>query len=342
MDAASEQVVGAEKRIQTAPADLLVTVHGFEDAEDAQFFGSGVEQVVRILSRMFDLSHLDGVTVAADYPQALRNLDRGYNATIVLTPSDGHSVGIAMTPSVLRGGVLKSHIVLSAHHILPVLSDKHEYHEHALHTLAHECAHVDNTHKFDVAFPNVLLRKGHSNALDAFKWQVILACWDEYAATWKSARIGQDPTKGYEDIFLIHLEEARETANEAITSYRRHGDIRQVLKAVFEAYGNLVKYAGYHLGNMAGQGLSVNDLPRTKDALDGHWFAPYFERLDTACKDIAKEYGTWTDQSAFEVIGDLTEEIIAEGGVYFYLGEDDNLGCDIPLTLETTPGYVEE
>ena len=103
------------------------------------------------LGSVFDLSHLDGVTVAYDYTQALLDLDRGYTTSHPLTPSEGHAIGVAMTPSVIRDGVIKSHVPLSAPYIAPIADGDHPHFQHALHLLAHECAHVEINHKFDAA-----------------------------------------------------------------------------------------------------------------------------------------------------------------------------------------------
>lgn len=69
------------------------------------------------------------------------------------TPSEGHAIGIAMSPSVLRDGALKSHILLNAHYVATIHDPEHENFDLALHTIAHECVHVEITTKFDTAFP---------------------------------------------------------------------------------------------------------------------------------------------------------------------------------------------
>jgi hypothetical protein len=76
-----------------------------------------------------------------------------------------------------------------------------------------------------------------------------------------------------------------------------------------------MKFASYHLGNMVGLGLTLDDLPKTKEALDGHWFPPFFDKPRKACENIAAEYGKWTDRSAFEALDDLADEIVVAGGL---------------------------
>jgi hypothetical protein len=266
---------------------FTVSVNGFDTGDELRASLGGH---VRELSRYIDLTGLDGVTVAADYKQALLDLDRGYTASQELKPSEDFAVSVAMTPTVMRNGTPKSHIVLDARFVIALEDTNDERFGVAFQLLAHECAHVEITRRFDGAFPGVLLQERHGNAHDALRWQIISSCWDEYAATWIAAGFGHDPTEWYEQTFLSALSEARGKANDFIKAYRRHGNEERVLGEVYDTYGTLMRAACYHLGNMAGCGRSVNDLPQTKVALEGHWFAPQFERLGTACKALTDEY----------------------------------------------------
>ncbi|WP_298125232.1 hypothetical protein [Brevundimonas sp.] len=84
--------------------------------------GDLVASYVRAISRRINLASLDGITIAGDYAQALLELDRGYETSHTLTPSEGLAIGVAMTPSVIRDGVVKSHLVLNAG-IIAALAD---------------------------------------------------------------------------------------------------------------------------------------------------------------------------------------------------------------------------
>jgi hypothetical protein len=328
-------------RLATVPDSFVVSARAFNSEDRAQQLGSLIGTCVRELSRQFDLSRLDGVTVAYDYAQALLDLDQGYETTFQLTASDTHVVGIAMTPSVIRDGMLKSHIVLNAAYMAALEDFQHEDFGFVLHTIAHECAHVEITHTFDTAFPGFLLRTAHADARIGYRWQIILACWDEYAATMLSASFGTEPTEGYEDTFLTSLRYARQHANDHIKAFRIHGSIDQVLGEVYIDYGGLMKFTAYYLGNLRGLGRALSEMPRTNEALAGHWFAPYFTRLDDALKDIAKGYGKWPDKRAFEVLGDLADELLAQGGVHYKSRPDGRPYIDIPFTAETIPSEAE-
>jgi hypothetical protein len=111
---------------------------------------------------------------------------------------------------------------------------------------------------------------------------------------------------------------------------------------VYGTYGDLMKFAAYHLGNMAGLGLTINDLPNTKAALEGHWFAPYFEQLKMLCESVAADYGKWPDRSKFEAIGDLADQIVAQGGLIVSdFTDDGGFYVHVPFTPETMPDIPE-
>jgi hypothetical protein len=325
------------ERPTTTPVGFPISVRGFESEAEAAEFAQLLGEYVIEISRNIDLSQLDGVTVAYDYSQALANLDRGYQSAQTLTPSEGAVVGVAMTPSVIRGEQLKSHIVFNALYVRPLENTEHEYYRSALHTLAHECAHVEVTHSFDMAFPNRLLKRGHADMQDALRWQVILACWDEYAATSITAQYGEAPTVGYEDTLLGALAEIRNQVNELIIAYRVHADVQRILEEVYSAMGNLLKFSAYHLGNLAGLGMAWTEMPRTVTALEGHWFRSYFFRLEQACREVAGEYSAWKDDSAFRIIGDLVDELVALAGLHITKTLNGGLHVNIPFTAETMP-----
>lgn len=332
-----EAATEVDERPKTAPLQFQICSSGFATEDHAVRLAQLVGQYIHELSRHIDLSQLDGVTLAFDYVQALSNLDRGYESSYQLAPSDRLVVGVAMTPNVMREGVIKSHIVLNANLIQPLENPDNENYALAFHILAHECAHVEVTHRFNTAFPCVLLQRSHPNLLDAYRWQIIMACWEEFAATYLSAGFGQDPTEGYEDTFVQSLQESRDRANTAIRAYRVHGDHARVLGEVFGAYGELMKYTSYHLGNLAGRGRSIDGMPRSSAALEGHWFSPYFRRLQAALYAIVENHGHWADLSGFELIGDLAQEIVIAGGVQVIANEDGRTRIVVPYTRATMP-----
>jgi hypothetical protein len=184
-----------------------------------------------------------------------------------------------------------------------------------LQTLAHECAHVEITARFDRSFPNVLLRRRYENNRLALRWQTILGCWDEYAACRYSSCWGEAPTAAFEDSFLNQLLITRGRVKEQIAKHLSNLDFSGVMQAAYDGYSRLLIVSAYHLGNLYGCELSLEEMPRTSAALHGHWFAPYFQRLKKCCELIADQYGKWPDESSFELLGDIVDDLVILGGV---------------------------
>jgi hypothetical protein len=316
---------------------FTVTLKGLE-GEPAQLLGRKVHDYVTVLSRYMDLQRLDGVTVGVDYPAALAELDRGFEANEpLMATNDEIAVGAAMAPAVMRDGEVKAHIVLSANAVWPLTFEaRDESHKQAIYVLAHECAHVEVTKSNDIAIPGSILQKTHDDVDDYVRWNIIFACWDEYAASRISASFGiQWPT--YEQTFVTAIRETWPRANSFIRSYRYHSDHRQVIGEVAGAYGNLMKYASYLLGDLHGHGLSDATAEDAKRELDEDWFGPYFERLSQALAAAWEHRGTLKFRELAEVIGVIGLEVIEEGGMFFEKGPNGQVRLDVPFTPFTMP-----
>lgn len=329
---------------RTLPGNISVQVSGLSK-EDATKLGHSILAFAGELSRYIDLDRLDGITVAYDYADALAKLDRGYETTHKLTPSTELAWGIAMTPSVKREGIIKSHIVFNAAVIFPLHDMENEHFDEALHILAHECAHVEITKATDVAFPHTLLEKQYDNLLDAFTGQIISACWDEYAACRISANFGKDSLPAYSETFVLALQEIRLRANECIRSYRIHGNHGRILEEVAGYYGDLLKFASYLLGHVDGKGIEIAEVSAVAEALGDHWFEPFFQQLHKALRAIWDQFGQWESPELFDVIGSIVIDLLADIGMTFYQNDDGGFGFNLPYRADTMPvgfGWLTE
>lgn len=311
----TEQPISPAEPVTTVPNGLAISVTGVLSEEFAQRLGKATEQFLMASGKYLDLGTLDGVTIAGDYTQALNELDRGYQTTYVLSATKDIATGVAMSPRVLRDGQVKTHILLDAGMMKPIADTKDPGFLQALYLLAHECAHVEVTAKFDSAFPGELLRR-QFRMMEMLQWDVILPAWDEYAACRKSCGIGADQTESYEQILLDYLEKTPAENNAAISAYQKDLNGDQLLIEVYRVHGDLLKAASYYLGHLAG-GESWEDRAPINQALTGSWFHPFLERLDECLASIWAGYGEWADQSAFEEIGEIVDDMTEQAGVYW-------------------------
>jgi hypothetical protein len=295
--------------LSSRPSNIQMGFRGFEQ-EAAEDHASTLGELFHEVGKLIDISALDGVTIGFDYDEALASLDRGYETVHTLSKTTEFGLGVAMTPAVLRDGVLKSHIVINAAIVLMLSHDDQQDVKLAVHTIAHECAHVEVTAAFEKCFPGELLIKRFDTIIEFWRWDVIRACWDEYAACRIASDIGHDPLSDYEETFVL----AHSKTDEKILSLIRDfdgGDADPLVGPVFGAYGTMMKFACYMMGSMAASGKTLENCKAANDAMQGHWFADYFERLKNACESLFDNFGNWPDKSEFELIGDIVEDIVA-------------------------------
>ena len=321
----------------TIPKNYQISLRGFAEHAQAEELGYVISAAVNEIGRTTDVSNLDGITIAFDYDQALLDLDRGYPTNYALTKSTGDAIGVAMTPSVIRDGKLKSHILINAELAQFLTNVEHEYFRTALHTLAHECAHVEVTERFDKCFPNYLLKHKHASYVLAQRWEVILACWDEYAVTRICAGFGEDPTEGYESTFITQLASARSNGIKSIKSFRTHADVDRLLSELFKLLGNLLKFTSYHIGNMKGYDIVLEHRAQSQEALSQSWFEPYFNRLSVVCDQLFNKYGQWEKLEEFEPIADIYFDMLEDFGVHVVPLSGGTYYVNVPFSAETMP-----
>lgn len=324
----------------TIPRDLQFSARRFADEDSAKDAIYKLHSVLSVLSQSIDLTNLDGVTIAFDYDEALAELDRGYETTYKLTATKDVAIGVAMAPTVIRDGVIKTHLVLNANYALSILEEPKEetdYFWQSLHLVAHECAHVEVTSAFDRSFPGFLLQKTHSNILDNMRWQVILATWDEYAVCRIVGSIGYDPADGYLETLVKVLGTTRGQCYELIKAYRTHGDVGQVAAEVYGKLGDLLKYSSYFLGAVTAKETPEMHPTALTEMVEFGWFAPFYERLIEVHGALWSQFGEWKSLDAFEAIGDVLEDMAESIGVKASRASEDLINFNIPYRRESMP-----
>lgn len=334
-DSEAEQALLA--RPTTMPDPCPVCVKGFPE-EQGKRLGNLIVSAVNLFGRVLDLERLDGITVAADYPAALRELDRGFAQMQPLTPTTENAIGIAMTPPVLRDGVIKSHIVFNVGVVLQLDENgPDEERQVAFYIVGHECAHVQLLKALDQCFPGHFLKHRYKDFEESFLWETSNACWDEYAACRLSAPFGERQLGWYEDTFLTALQNARERGNAAIRTFRLHKDVRRLTAEIVPVYSQVLTFASYVLGHLAGIGADLSAVPRAQAALRGHWFEPHFTALAAALEKIWSRYGDWAGLEEFTTIGAIAKDVLRERGVDIQRRPSGEIYLNVPFTPETMP-----
>lgn len=324
---------------ETAPSQFAISMRGFADSQSAQHFGQLVGRAIRRLSRGIELSRLDGVTVAFDYPEALTSIERGFVTSRTLqSTNDEHLVGVAMMVPVLRDGVVKGHLVFSAPILLPIEDPESDEFERAIYVLAHECAHVDDLAMRDSLFPGVLLQQPVANRFDGVLQLIADAVWEEYAACRLSASFAPSQLAAYEEGFCNVLANSLDQANAQILAYRTHKDVNRVLLEAGHSICEPLRLAAYLYGHADGFTEAV--LPstaRADEAVLNSLYAPFLERMRNHLRQMWETRGNWDSQAIYQPLKGIAWEVLSAGGLILEALPEGGLYVRVPHRPESMP-----
>jgi len=326
----------------TAPSSLSVMVKGFTNQEAAAELGQAVGQCVMELGSFMDLSTLDGVTIGADYDAALASIEQGMDGLRPLDRTNTEEMqGVAKTCQVLREGKVKSHLAFNAAMIVSLIAEDKvtpEDRQSAIGIIAHECGHVEINARMEALVPDARLGAQIADFERAVLFQIAEIAWDEYAVCRLTARFARQQNKQHASTVCAVLPEARLRANETIKAYRLHGDNYRVIG---EAGGELcqpIKAVAYLLGGMDAEGLAWDDFPEARAAVEAGGYGDLVDALHARCRTLWDSQVNWTpDVDVFGPLVDLTRDVFASGGIYFYQGDTGDWGIRVPFSPETMP-----
>jgi hypothetical protein len=327
----------------TLSPELGIDLYGFASEEQAKAVGDHINSALQCYSRLFNLRRLHHVIVAFDYSKALAELDRGIEANQLKATNDDIAVGIAMTPTVIRKGELRSVIVLNAIYTLCFVQrdnpDLDECRDEIDYTLAHECAHVHDLEIRAKCMSEFLMRQRLTFCEDTL-FTTASGCWDEYIASRLSAVYAKESTlRAHKDTFCKHLDRARERADSAIRQFRSHHDLLRVTNEVSEQYRKCLIYASYLLGHVDGLERTLDDAaPEALKAIDrNQYFAPVFVKLQDELHTMYATYGTWSGLEVYEPLKRLMYALLMTGGIVMKDLPDGQVWVDVPVTPDTVP-----
>jgi hypothetical protein len=194
---------------------------------------------------------------------------------------------------------------------------------------------------FVTSFPGIELTRRYKDFDESFVWESSNACWDEYAASRISAPFGEKQLPLYEETFVTVLQNARERGNVMIRAFRSHGDIGRLMAEIVPVYTQVLTFASYVLGHLAGTGAEVSAAARTKAALEGHWFAPRFTELSAELEKLWSRYNAWSKLEEFTTLGIIAKDVMREGGVDIQRRPSGEIYINVPFSADTMPVTVE-
>ena len=320
----------------SVPASTISAV-GFEDQELGRRLAQTVANVIRTLGKVMRLERLDGVTIAVDYEAALRDLDRGFVASKPLRVTNHTSIGVAMTPAVIRDGQIRAHIVFRAVAIQALLDPACPGFQDSLYVIAHECAHVQELAQRDTAMPGSILKQGYTGHEDRILGEPAVSMLCEYVVCVLSARFGDERmADSYRQSFLGTFEGHREVVRQAIISYRTHGDLGRLLNDVLDTLINPLRMAAYLAGHLDGMGLdAVAEFQKLVG--DDQKFLARVTEMITALRELGDNPATWISPAIYEPLRRVVRQALEDGGIFLSTMENGGLYVDVPVTPETVP-----
>jgi hypothetical protein len=325
----------------TMPSHVSFYLKGFHDEDVGRRLAYAVADVIREVGAFIDLTKLDGVTIAKNYDEALTELDRGVDCLRPLTRSNTEEMqGIAMTPAVIREGVVKSHIVFNAAHVVPLISDETTTADrlHIYGLICHECAHVEITAAKEEAIPEARFGTDIKGYEHGVMYQIAELCWDEYAACRMSAKFDPNQNQSYAEIILASVAVARENSDAAIRSYRIHGDVNQLVSEAGQWLHRPIKASVYLLGGMDAVDAGWEQFPEVKEALEDKNYLQLVEKLWAELQDIWDSRENWGPSlGVFAGLEAIAKEVFDDGGIIFRTDHNGECRIDVPFTPQTMP-----
>ncbi len=288
--------------LTTMPHDLPISVSGIIIPEREAAMVDLIRAYLTEIGRVMDISRLEAVSASDDYPAALAAVKRGFGTERALMRSDNvDMVGVAMAASIVRDGVVKTHLVFHLGPLVPLFMCPPESEEHrqAVYMLAHECAHIEDLKMKDEAFPGVLLQPREVGWLEQNLGPVGWALWEEYYACRRSAIFDPEQTSTFEDIVLSCMENAQGEVDEAVKRYRWHADLHQVWQETIEPATRVMKAAAYLFGHVDGLNGDWDTIPRLRDRLDDHPLAEVINDMSDELQRLWDARGAWDGYEDF-------------------------------------------
>lgn len=265
-----------------------------------------VVECVHELSRVIDLASLEGLTIAQDYDEALTKLEEIFTPPplVLIGDDEGDSGGVLATRP---DGNIRHHIVLRMTALAGLSGSSTSAFENALGALARQCARVDSSACFDRAFPGFIFGPLPADTAEARRRATFFSCWEAFSTAWLSAPFARNQSKWLEGEFLDTLAVTRLRAAEALGVGFARTEPQSALLQVHSHYRVLLRDCAAHLGAILGQQLTIDDFPKSREALEAHWFSDAYVEMDELLRRIASQMGAWPDFELFDHIADIAD-----------------------------------
>jgi hypothetical protein len=289
--------------------------------------------------RIMDLSLLSGVTIGSDYEHALASVDLGYESSVAKGYTKTKDlVGVAKVLRVKRDGAVKAHLVFNANTLTGLVSESEEEWLFAANIVAHELGHVSAMAWLEESCPGTMLSEPEGDGL-FFSFQYAAhAIWEEYAACRLSALISdtENVKQRYAGVVQRDFSDALERARSSIKSYRRHGNVDQLVLELLGVLGNALKWTAYLAGHLDGCECdeAITDLA---PSIGASGFEGAVSRLIAALRSAWDTKLQWENLDDLNGIIEALSDAFETTGAHLTLNRSGPSHVAVPFTAETMP-----
>ena len=306
----------------TLPPDIGIHVDGrYQSEEEVQGLWQTTLGFLKYFGAFLNLEGLEAITIADDYAGALAQVERGFETTRTLTPSnDEFGTGLAMAVPVFRDGCLKTHIVFHSGISRALLQPDCEVYKEAIYTLAHEAAHAHDHLLESRAVPGLYGTRIYDHR-DGRLFTLAHMCWNEYIACRLSAAWGTETyCKDYSDSLCEMLSSTRKRGNACFDRYAGPAAIQMTENELAEVYGTLLVRTSYLVGHVHGLDATVEEKAPAFHSLVNQtpWFKPIIEKYEENVRGLYQGYAdSWHDIQVFEPLKLTFEALLNAGGMFY-------------------------
>ena len=288
------------------------------DREGTARLGETIQTIVSALSQALPLGRLDGITIARDYPAAVKALERGFDTgTQLETVPPDIGVGIAQTATIVKADRIKARILMADSVAHDLISQDPKRVDWAIYVLVNELAQVGMIDTAERAFPGTTLARPGSK-LDRGLFAIFDPGLHVHAASCIAAGFG-DPEK-IADLLRDYLARSIDlmmsrVPNERL-AYHRHRDVDRLAGVAFSAVRHVLILGAQLLGHCAGTGLSpTDDAQALTGALDRAGLTKWFNTYERDLERFRSQLGHWTSFDEFMAFNIHVERLLWHVGI---------------------------
>ncbi|WP_341702101.1 hypothetical protein [Ferrovibrio sp.] len=326
-------------RPETLPATFRVNVRGWEenDEEGARKFGEGVLAITKKFSTALDLSRLEEVVIAWDYPAALASIDRGHGTPPATPTANEYGEGQAMALQVVRDNEIWNVVVIWTGLVRQLLEPEHPNQNLAFQTFLHELIHVDDLRFFTRTFPGGWKAATPKNKREGALQSIVNPCQSEYSAQRRSASALPGRAIDMLDMLEKAMNDVEAQIRTARLEYRVTGDLDNYwpivtnrLTFLFQALGYALGHSDWVLENRSDYPDLVKEIEEklaSLKAMQEGW-------MIDACRDAVRPFwdmSEWQGLEVYDPLIEVAEQFLNRHGMYTR-AEGHELYVDMPYT----------